>query len=126
MAQSHNLGESNMEVSEDVLHVYEGRRAINDLVAKLCEAMQNPSMQEEIGGHLEDMLKDYARKLGDRDLERPLSGTPNPPPMRQEQEHERLVTMHAEEEPCLGASQMMLDKLRYQRRRLGVNLLCLR
>ena len=53
MATSHNLEEINKEVSQDVLHFYEGQRAINELVVKICKAMLNQDMQEEICGHMQ-------------------------------------------------------------------------
>ena len=42
MAKPHSMHEINMDVAEDMMHVYEGWRAMNKLVAKLYKTMQDP------------------------------------------------------------------------------------
>ena len=44
MAILHSLHEINIELSEDVMHVGENQRVMNELVAKLRKAMQDLSM----------------------------------------------------------------------------------
>ena len=62
MAQHHQLDERNLEnviVSQDVFCVYEGTRAINELVSKLQEAMHNLNMEMEIYSHMQQKLFEF-------------------------------------------------------------------
>ena len=56
MEKSHHQDETHMETSQDVLHVYEGQHAINELVAKLHDAMRNPDMREELSATMQALL----------------------------------------------------------------------
>ena len=92
MAIPHSLHEKTMAIFEDVMHVYGGWRAMNELVAKLHEEMQDPSMQEKISGHMQSLSILVAVERG---LEQRPRRTQNLPPMCQEEEDERLVMMYA-------------------------------
>ena len=95
MAVPHSLHEINMEVSKDAKHVYEAWRAMNEIVAKIDEVMQDPSMQEEISSHMQSLLYESTLMVKERGLERPLCRTPILTPMCQQEEDKRLVMMHA-------------------------------
>ena len=96
MATSHNLDEINKEFSQDVLHVYEGRRAINDLVAKICKSMMHLGMQEETCGHMQALLYESPKAHRIGELELPLCRCPIPPSLRHEEKHHGLVMMHVD------------------------------
>ena len=71
MATSPQQDKTHMEVSQDVLHVYEGQRTSNDLIAKLCEAIRNPNMREEIGATMQALLYDPTLMSEEEGAERP-------------------------------------------------------
>ena len=66
MAIPHSLHEISMDVSKDVMHVYKDQRAMNELVAKLCKAMQDQGMQEEICSHMQTLLHESTLAAGGR------------------------------------------------------------
>ena len=71
MATSKQQDETHTEISLDVLREYEGRRAINKLTAKLCNAMRNPKMRDKLSGHMQALLYDPTTMIEERELERP-------------------------------------------------------
>ena len=52
MAIPHSLYEISMAISRDVMHVYIGWRAMNELVANLHEVIQDPIMQEKTNNQI--------------------------------------------------------------------------
>ena len=90
--------ESHIELSQDVLNVYEGQRTMNELLARLCEAMGNLDMQEGLIATLQALmqalLNDPTLVTGEEEAEQPPHGTPNPPPSCHEKEDEGLNKMH--------------------------------
>ena len=69
MATSHNLEEINKEVSQDVLHVYEVQREINELVANICNAILNLDMHKEICDHIQALICEPPSLHGLRELD---------------------------------------------------------
>ena len=58
MAKSHHQDETHMEISQDVLHLYKGQCAINELIEKLCSTMGNLDMQKELSATMQALLYD--------------------------------------------------------------------
>ena len=58
MANPSHQDETHMELSQDVLNVYEGQHAMNELIARLCEAMRNPNMREDLSATMQALLYD--------------------------------------------------------------------
>ena len=67
--------ESHIELSQDVLNVYEGQCTMNELLARLCEAMGNLDMQVGLIAAMQALLNDPTLVTGEEDAERPLHGT---------------------------------------------------
>ncbi|MCO5597908.1 hypothetical protein L7F22_051993 [Adiantum nelumboides] len=102
MAHHHQLSEantSNVIVDPEVLRVYEGRRTINELIAKLQEHMRNPHEVAEISKHLQEMLQETSLGQGGEDVERPLTETPinAPNALRPEEEIQAPTAMHIDQ-----------------------------
>ena len=83
-----------MELSQDVLNVYEGQRAMNELIARLCEAMGNPNMREDLSATMQALLYDPTLMTEEEGAEWPPCGTPQVPPSCHAQEDEGPINMH--------------------------------
>ena len=94
MANSSHQDDTHMELSQDVLNVYEGHRAMNELIARLCEAMGNPNMQEDLSATMQALLYDPMFMMEEEGAERPPCGTPQVPPSCHAQEDEGPINMH--------------------------------
>ena len=56
MAIPHSLHEISIDIFEDIMHVHENWREMHELVANIRKSMQDQSMQEKIGGHMQNLL----------------------------------------------------------------------
>ena len=79
MANPSHQYDTHMELSQDVLHVYEGQHAMNELDARLWEAMGNPNMQEDLSSTMLALLYDPTLMIEEEGTERPPRGTPQVP-----------------------------------------------
>ena len=93
MANPSHKDETYMEISHNALNVYEGQRAINELIARLHEAMRNSTMREELSATMQSLLYDPSM-TEEEEAERPPRGNPNPPPSCHAKEDKRLNKMH--------------------------------
>ena len=91
---SHNLDEINKEISQNAFHVYEGQRVINELFAKLCEAMLNLDVHDKLCGHVQALLYDPTRVLGIGEMERPPHRTLISHYLYHEEEYDGMIMMH--------------------------------
>ena len=73
-----------------MLNVYEGQRTMNELLARLCEAMGNADMQEGLIAAMQALLNDPSLVTGEEEAVRPLHETTDPPPSRHNKEDEVL------------------------------------
>ena len=71
MANSSHQDDTHMELSQDVLNVYEGQHAMHELIARLCEAMRNPNMQEDLSATMKALLYDPTLMTEEEGAERP-------------------------------------------------------
>ena len=55
---SSHQDDTHMELSQNVLNVYEGQCAMNELIARLCEAMGTPNMREDLSATMQALLYD--------------------------------------------------------------------
>ena len=86
MANSSHQDDTHMELSQDVLNVYEGQRAMNELIARLWEAIGNPNMQEDLIATMQALLYDPTLLTKEEGAKRPPQGTPQMPPSCHAQE----------------------------------------
>ena len=84
-----------------MLNVYEGQRTMNELLARLREAMGNADMQEGLIAAMQALLNDPSLVTGEEEAVRPLHKTTNPPPSCHNKEEEVLNKMH-EDTPHQG------------------------
>ena len=77
---------------------------MNELLARLREAMGNLDMQEGLIAAMQALLNDPTLATGEEKAERPPHGTPNPPPSCHGKEEEVLNKMH-EDTPHQGIRQ---------------------
>ena len=84
-----------------MLNVYEGQRTMNELLARLCEAMGIADMQEGLIAAMQALLNDPSLVTGEEEAVRPLHETTDPPPSRHNKEEEVLNKMH-EDTPHQG------------------------
>ena len=84
-----------------MLNVYEGQCTMNELLARLCEAMGNADMQEGLIAAMQALLNDPTLVMGEEEVERPPHETPHPPPSCHGKEEEVLNKMH-EDTPHQG------------------------
>ena len=94
MANPSHQDETHMELSQDVFNVYEGQCAMNELIARLCEAMGNPNMREYLSATMQALLYDPTLMMEEQGTERPPCGTPQVPPSCHAQEDEGSINMH--------------------------------
>ena len=94
MATSPHQDETYTKISDNVLHVYKGQRAINTLIRKLCNTMRNPNMHDKLSGHMQGLLYDLTLMKEEEGVERSPCGTPNLPPSCHEEEDEGLIKTH--------------------------------
>ena len=93
MANPPHTHETHIEISQEILNVYEGQCAINELITKLYEAMRNPTMREELSATMQSLLYDPSMTEEE--------GAERPPPSCHTKEDEGLNKMH-EDTPRLG------------------------
>ena len=77
---------------------------MNELLARLCEAMGNADMQEGLIAAMQALLNDPSLVTGEEEAVRPLHETTDPPPSRHNKEDEVLNKMH-EDTPHQGIRQ---------------------
>ena len=94
MANPSHQDDTHMELSQDVLNVYEGQRAMNELIARLQEAMGNPNMREDLSATMQALLYDPTFMTEEEGTKRPPCGTPQVPPSCHAQEDEGPINMH--------------------------------
>ena len=94
MATSLHQDETHMQISQDVLHVCEGQCAMNEIIAKLCDAMRNPDMRDKLIVTMEALLYDPTLMTKEGGAEQPPCGTMNLPLSCHAKEDEGLNKMH--------------------------------
>ena len=67
---------------------------MNELLARLCEAMGNLDMQEGLIAAMQALLNDPTLLTGEEEAKQPPIGTPNPPPSCHGNKKELLNKMH--------------------------------
>ena len=71
MANSSHQDDTHMQLSQDVLNVYEGQCAMAKLIARFCEAMGNPNMREDLSAIMQTFLYDLIFMTEEEGVERP-------------------------------------------------------
>ena len=86
--------DTHMDLSQDVLNVYEGQHAMNELIARLWEVMENLDIPKELSATMQALLYDPTLMTEEEGAERPPFGTPQVPPSWHAQEGEGPINMH--------------------------------
>ena len=68
---------------------------MKDILANLCDTLCNPLTRDEMSQHMQALLYEFSLAKDEKELERPLSGTPNSLSLQQEENDEGISMMHA-------------------------------
>ena len=68
---------------------------MKDILAKLRETLRNPLTRDEMCQHMQALLHEFPLEKDEKELERPLSGTPDSLSLQQEEDNEGISMIHA-------------------------------
>ena len=71
------------------------KQSMKDILAKLCKTLCNPFTCDEMHQHMQALLHEFPLAKDKKELERPLSRTPNSLYLQQEEDDEGISMMHA-------------------------------